>query len=404
VDEAVGGEAPGTPGVGAASPESSAGEAEPSVGAVGEAAGGQASGVSQTGREGREGPDDGAGDADDAGGPGSVLHPGAPDLDDLFARVRAGHTKDRGGERGKRGRRANRRSRGEDAGAASMVRGRAAGDARGDQPEGRRPGDAEVRTTWPTPGERAAARVTAARGPEAADEADDASVLRQRDAALEEVERTLSRRLKRVLADEENAVLDHLRRGVPEALDDVVPPEDDHVARYGGAAGEGLVAAGARGAELVGGSRARPPRAAGGRPDHDRLAGELGRALVEPLRQRIARTLDEGGDADEVSARLRALYREWKGQRIGIAVRHYAAAAYGAGALASVASGTELRWLVDRTGEPCPDADDNALATGVRKGDAFPTGDRCAPAHPGCRCLVVPAATPAPAVDAPAAG
>jgi hypothetical protein len=206
-----------------------------------------------------------------------------------------------------------------------------------------------------------------------------------------------------VLADEENAVLDHLRRGVPESVDDVLAPQDDHVALYGGAAGEGLVAAAARGAELVGGPGARP-RAVGGRSDHDRLAGELGHALVEPLRQRIARTFDEGGDVEEVSARLRALYREWKGQRIGVAVRHYAAAAYGAGALAAVASGTELRWLVDRTGEPCPDADDNALATGVRTGDAFPTGDRCAPAHPGCRCLVVPATSPTPAEGTPATG
>jgi hypothetical protein len=46
---------------------------------------------------------------------------------------------------------------------------------------------------------------------------------------------------------------------------------------------------------------------------------------------------------------------------------------------------------VDRTGEPCPDADDNALAGPVAKGTPFPTGDRCSPAHPGCRCLVVPA-------------
>jgi hypothetical protein len=274
-----------------------------------------------------------------------------------------------------------------------------AGAAAADADDGRRPGDAEVRTTWPTPGERAAARVTAARGPEAADAADDASVLRQRDDALEEVERMLSRRLKRVLADEENAVLDHLRAGVPEDLDGMFPPPDDHVARYGGVAGEGLVAAVARGAELVGGAGTARPRAIGGRSDHDRLAGELGHALVEPLRQRIARSLHEGGDVDEVSARVRALYREWKGQRIGIAVRHYAAAAYGAGALAAAAPGVELRWLVDRTGEACPDADDNALATGVRKGDAFPTGDRCAPAHPGCRCLVVPTTPLAPAAE-----
>jgi len=37
----------------------------------------------------------------------------------------------------------------------------------------------------------------------------------------------------------------------------------------------------------------------------------------------------------------------------------------------------------------CPDADDNALEPTV-KGQRFPTGQAYPPAHPGCRCLVVP--------------
>jgi hypothetical protein len=65
-------------------------------------------------------------------------------------------------------------------------------------------------------------------------------------------------------------------------------------------------------------------------------------------------------------------------------------AAYSQGAYRAVPDGTAVRWLVDRGSDACPDADDNALADGVRKGEAFPTGDRCAPAHPGCRCLVAP--------------
>ena len=123
----------------------------------------------------------------------------------------------------------------------------------------------------------------------------------------------------------------------------------------------------------------------------DELAGSLGRTLVDPLRVRIERSFDDcDGDLEEVTERLRALYREWTGQHIGAAVRHYTAAAYAWGAYEGSPDGTKLRWLVDRTGEACPDADDNALAGPVARGTAFPTGDRCAPAHPGCRCLVVP--------------
>lgn len=136
----------------------------------------------------------------------------------------------------------------------------------------------------------------------------------------------------------------------------------------------------------------------------DRLADQLGAALVDPLRSRVERSVGDGGDPEEVSGRLRALYREWKGQRIGSAARHYAAAAYAAGALDGATEGAEVRWLVDRTGEPCPDADDNALAGTVTKGAPFPTGDRCPPAHPGCRCLVVPAAGVTPAAGAAEGG
>ena len=39
---------------------------------------------------------------------------------------------------------------------------------------------------------------------------------------------------------------------------------------------------------------------------------------------------------------------------------------------------------------PCPDCDDNVLAGDHRQGRASsPPGNRCAPAHPGCRCLVL---------------
>jgi len=210
----------------------------------------------------------------------------------------------------------------------------------------------------------------------------DAAVLHERDTHLGPVERELGRRLKRVLADEQNQVFDLLRRDQPEGLDDVVPPAAEHAQRYAKAALADLDVAALSGAASV-------DREVSG--SCSALAAELGESLVEPMRERIARSFDEcEGDLEEVTERLRSLYREWKGQRIGAAVRHYAAAAYSWGVYEATPSDSELRWLVDRTGEACPDADDNALASGVRKGEAFPTGVLCSPAHPDCRCLVVP--------------
>ena len=211
----------------------------------------------------------------------------------------------------------------------------------------------------------------------------DLELLRQRDSALEPVERELGRRLKRVLADEQNEVFDLLRRVANlSGLDDVVPVSTEHARRYAKAALAELDAAARCGAASVEG---KVPGSCSA------LADELGESLVEPMRQRITRSFDEcGGDLEDVTERLRSLYREWKGQRIGAAVRHYTAAAYAWGVYEATPASTELRWLVDRSGEACPDADDNALAGGVTKGKPFPTGVLCSPAHPDCRCLVVP--------------
>ena len=113
--------------------------------------------------------------------------------------------------------------------------------------------------------------------------------------------------------------------------------------------------------------------------------------MIEPLRERVSRSLDETeGDLDELTERLRALYREWKGQRVTDTVSHYVAAAYARGVFDAVPTSALVRWVVDRSAPVCPDADDNALAGPLPKGEAFPTGHSCPPAHPGCRCIIVP--------------
>lgn len=221
-------------------------------------------------------------------------------------------------------------------------------------------------------------------------------LLVRRDQILASVESDVARRLKMVLADEQNEVLDALRRGkVPDGIDDLLPAHGPHAGRYTDAAREDLAMVAELGAEAVGGE----PDGTG-----ESLAAELAQTVVEPLRERIGRCID-GADDDlgELTGRLRALYREWKTQRITDAVRHFTAAAYAHGAYAAAPKGSSLCWLVDRSGTPCPDADDNALAGAVRKGESFPTGDHCPPAHLGCRCLVVPVAQVEARVNQPQA-
>lgn len=51
----------------------------------------------------------------------------------------------------------------------------------------------------------------------------------------------------------------------------------------------------------------------------------------------------------------------------------------------------QVRWLIDPSGKVCPRCLANAGAGSVPLGTAFPSGDLHQPAHPRCRCSVVPA-------------
>ena len=223
----------------------------------------------------------------------------------------------------------------------------------------------------------AAAEATADDVPEG-----DAAAFAARDAALAPIHKELGRRLKRALADEQNEVLDLLRRVKPKGVDDLLPNLDEHAARWAEAARAPLGDAAAAGAAAAGGEPAPV----------DGLAADLAQGLVGPLRDRIDRSFAASdGNLDDVADRVRALYREWKGQRLTESAQHVVVAAYALGAFDALDQASQVRWTVDPSTPPCPDCDDNVLAGSISKGDDFPTGSPSAPAHTGCKCLVVPA-------------
>jgi len=255
------------------------------------------------------------------------------------------------------------------------------------------PGDADAEASADADVEAAAvADADADAGPPAGDDGEDepdevpvdeaARPFLARASALEAVEKDLGRRLKRVLADEQNEVLDLLRRAKPKGADDVLPALADHTGRWAEAATGPLADAVEAGADWSGGKAS---------PSTD-LAEDLSRTLVTPLRERIERSFAAAdGNLDEIADRVRALYREWKGPRLNEAIADAAAAGYARGVLDGVPAGAGVHWVVDPAAGPCPDCDDNVLAGTVAKGEAFPTGGANAPAHPGCHCLVLPA-------------
>jgi hypothetical protein len=227
----------------------------------------------------------------------------------------------------------------------------------------------------------------------------DETMLQRRDEAIGPIEADLARKLKRVLQDEQNDLLDRLRnvRGTPTAAE-VLPDRQVHAARFRDAGRPLLGRAAQAGSDFASwsldGSRSSPAAdARRSRPaDIDDLATGLAEAIIDPLRRRLEQAILGDDDPVVLAESLGAAYREWKTQRIEQTAADQVAGAFARGQFAATPEGTRLRWIVDDVDGPCPDCDDNALAGDLAKAEPWPTGQQHPPAHVGCRCLVVPAA------------
>jgi len=200
-----------------------------------------------------------------------------------------------------------------------------------------------------------------------------------------------AKQLKRVLADEQNEVLDGLRRREPvRELSELLPSPDEHLDRYRVAIVDDLLAAANAGASSVTPGRvARVKKADAAKAT---AAGEavLDEWLIVPLRERLERCVADGdGDNIGIAKRVRSVYREWKTQHIDEQLDDVIRAAHGCGAFAAIPPGSTVEWVADPSHDVCADCDDNTLGGAVTVGDAFPTGHLFPPAHLGCRCILL---------------
>jgi hypothetical protein len=279
------------------------------------------------------------------------------DVDSLFARIRAGQAEAEVAEAAARA----------ESGTEAEAAGERASEAAGAGEEVEEGAGAEV--------EAAAAEAPA----EPATAADRWRARRRED--LSGLAGSLVKQAKRQAQDDQNSLLDAVRRfrGRPESQQ-VVPAEAEQVGAWSGVLRPAIDPAYASGSRAAGGSASAAP---------DDLLRELAGAVVGPLRERLAAAIDTVEDHAGLAERIGARYREWKNQALEPALRDALATAWTRGVFDTVPDGAVMQWIPEQEGR-CADCDDNALEP-TAKGEAFPTGQLLPPAHPGCRCLLVPA-------------
>jgi len=193
----------------------------------------------------------------------------------------------------------------------------------------------------------------------------------------------LLKRSKRAAQDDQNALLDAVRRhrGRPTA-EQVLRGDEELVAAWTDIVRDALDTAYGAGRDAVGAAAEAPP---------DDLVRDAAEVIAFPLRDRLAAAIDDvdGTDTSGLVERIGARYREWKNQQLELALGDVVVMAWSRGVYDGVDDGTVLQWIPSSEGQ-CADCDDNALEPTV-KGENFPTGQARPPAHPGCRCLLAPA-------------
>lgn len=223
-------------------------------------------------------------------------------------------------------------------------------------------------------------------------------LLDARDELLVPVERQMLRALRRLASDEQNEVLDRLRRikrGRPD-MDDVIPTADEMLMTFSDGILADFSAAVRAGFDFwvdVGGATEMATFVVPA-DVRSRLEGIVS-GFISLHRAHLEKAMDQSTEAgtgtEELMAAIKAVYRDWRQASLSEMAGDLAIAGFSHGERTAAGPGVPWMWVVDNGGLPCADGEDNALAGPVLSDEAFPTGDLFPPAHSGCRCILVPA-------------
>lgn len=216
----------------------------------------------------------------------------------------------------------------------------------------------------------------------------DAGALQVRDDAIGNAPATAGRRLKRLLQEDQNYLLDRLRthRGKG-SFDESVAPLDVQIERFQAGMTDVLSDA------FLAGWRASGTTETG---EASRSVAELiQKQIVQPLRRDLSRIVDAGlaaGDTPKaIAERSSDVFRVWKGVRTELLGEGLVYASYHQGLVDALKQrrGTKKAW-VQAEEQDCPRdvCRSNADAGPIELTSTFPSGHQTPPAHGGCTCTL----------------
>lgn len=213
-------------------------------------------------------------------------------------------------------------------------------------------------------------------------------VQKSRDSALEDVKEGASRRLKRLLQEDQNLLLDRLRTHKGKgSFDESISPPAEQLDRFRSGMGDPLSEAFRVGRRTAGVEAGDPSRAVG---------DLIGKQLVNPLRRDLGRIVDAGlaaGDTSRaIAERASDVFRVWKGVRTELLGEGLVYSAFHQGLIDGWRSQdqTNKKWVFSAGEGDCPRGicQTNADAGSVGLSDPFPSGHLAPPAHGGCTCTL----------------
>lgn len=189
----------------------------------------------------------------------------------------------------------------------------------------------------------------------------------------------LSRKIKRVLSDEQNDLLNNLRTSKQGQDLDSLVTECFQKSQLTNAIFDSLIQLLNFNDNFVNIDK----------NEINLMSSNLSQDLLNEIQEKLSKEKIVVNDSNKASLqeKISATYREIRSQKVDDLVGDYVYKTYNLLTFKTAKENDLLFWVPTTT--PCSDCEDNSLAKEITSSETFPTGSSYPPAHRGCRCILL---------------